>query len=65
MERDGRDFKVDVTADGEGLVSQRGQRVVGAGSDKTGLTRALSVGLAGCASAARATTRGAWSGTWR
>jgi hypothetical protein len=45
--RDGRGFTVDVTADGEGLVSHAGSALLGRVADKTGLTRALSLGLAG------------------
>lgn len=47
VQRDGRDFTVDVTADGEGLVSHAGSALLAEVADKTGLTRALSVGLAG------------------
>lgn len=43
--RDGRNFTVDVAADGEGLVSQAGAGLLGAVADRTGLTRALSEGL--------------------
>lgn len=40
--RDGRNFTVDVAADGEGLVSQAGAGLLAAVADRTGLTRALS-----------------------
>ncbi|HUP07263.1 MAG TPA: IS1380 family transposase [Caldimonas sp.] len=40
--RDGRDFTVDVTADGEGLVSHAGSALLARVADRTGLTRALS-----------------------
>ena len=43
--RDGRDFTVDVTADGEGLVSHAGTALLARVADKTGLTRALSLRL--------------------
>lgn len=43
--RDGRNFTVDVAADGEGLVSQAGAGLLAAVADRTGLTRALSEGL--------------------
>ncbi|MDQ2897373.1 MAG: IS1380 family transposase [Actinomycetota bacterium] len=46
VRRDGRDFKVDVTADGEGLVSHAGSALLAQIAEKTGLTRALSLGLA-------------------
>ena len=47
VQRDGRDFTVDVTADGEGLVSHAGSALLAQVADKTGLTRALSRCLAG------------------
>ena len=47
VQRDGRSFTVDVTVDGEGLVSHAGSALLAQVADKTGLTRALSVGLAG------------------
>jgi Transposase DDE domain group 1 len=43
--RDGRDFTVDVTADGEGVVSHAGTALLARVADKTGLTRALSLRL--------------------
>jgi hypothetical protein len=45
VQRDGRDFTVDVTADGEGLVSHAGSVLLARVADKTGLTRALSRAL--------------------
>ena len=45
--RDGRQIKVDVTPDGEGLVSHAGSALLARVADKTGLTRALSSELAG------------------
>jgi hypothetical protein len=45
VQRDGRDFTVDVTADGEGLVSHAGSALLCQVADKTGLTRALSLRL--------------------
>jgi Transposase DDE domain group 1 len=45
--RDGRRFTVEVSADGEGLVSHAGSALLAQVADKTGLTRALSLGLAG------------------
>jgi hypothetical protein len=47
VQRDGRSFTVDVTADGEGLVSHAGSFLLAAVADKTGLSAALSAGLAG------------------
>jgi hypothetical protein len=43
--RDGRRFTVDVTPDGEGLVSHAGSALLSQVADKTGLTRALSLRL--------------------
>lgn len=45
VQRDGRQFTVEVTADGEGLVSHAGSALLAQVADKTGLTRALSGGL--------------------
>ena len=45
VQRDGRSFTVEVTADGEGLVSHAGSALLSRVGDKTGLTRALSGGL--------------------
>ncbi|MGH2990791.1 MAG: IS1380 family transposase [Solirubrobacterales bacterium] len=47
MQRDGRSFTVEVTADGEGLVSHAGSALLSQVADKTGLTRALSRGFSG------------------
>jgi Transposase DDE domain group 1 len=47
VQRDDRDFTVEVTADGDGLMSHAGSALVSRVADKTGLTRALSRGLAG------------------
>jgi hypothetical protein len=47
VQRDGRSFKVDVVSDGEGLVSHAGSVLLAEVAAKTGLTRALSSGLAG------------------
>lgn len=46
VQRDGRSFTVEVTADGEGLVSHAGTALLSQVADKAGLTRALSRGLA-------------------
>jgi hypothetical protein len=43
---DGRRITVEVTPDGEGLVSHAGSALLAQVADKTGLTRALSLGLA-------------------
>lgn len=45
--RDRRRFTVEVTADGQGLVSHAGSALLGQIADRSGLTRALSVRLAG------------------
>jgi hypothetical protein len=45
--RDGRNFTVDVASDGEGLVSHAGAALLAETADRVGLTRALSVSLAG------------------
>jgi hypothetical protein len=45
VQHDGRDFTVNVTADGEGLVSHAGSALLAQVADKTGLTRALSLRL--------------------
>ena len=47
VQRDGRDFTVGVTADGDGLVSHSGSALLARVADKTGLTAALSMGLLG------------------
>ena len=47
VQRDGRQFTVDVSADGEGLVSHAGSALLAQVADKTGLTRALSRRLGG------------------
>ena len=46
VQRDGRQFTVDVTADGEGLVSHAGSALLAQLADRTGLTQALSRALA-------------------
>src|SRR5215210_7951018 len=45
VQRDGRSFTVEVTADGDGLVSHAGSALLAQVADKAGLTRALSSGL--------------------
>src|ERR1035437_1683714 len=45
--RDGRPVTVEVAADGEGLVSHAGSALLAQVADKLGLTRALSLRLAG------------------
>jgi Transposase DDE domain group 1 len=47
VQRDGRSFTVEVTPDGEGLVSHAGSALLAQVADKTGLTRALSLRLSG------------------
>ena len=46
MQRDGRDFTVDVAADGEGLISHAGAALLGEVADRVGLTREFSNALA-------------------
>ena len=46
VQRDGRNVTVEVTSDGEGLVSHAGSALLAQISDKSGLTQALSVRLA-------------------
>jgi Transposase DDE domain group 1 len=45
VQRDGRSFTVDVTADGEGLISHAGTALLAWMADRLGLTAALSEGL--------------------
>ena len=47
MQRDGRNVTVEVTSDGEGLVSHAGSALLAQVADKSGLTQVLSVRLAG------------------
>jgi len=47
VQRDGRSFTVEVSADGEGLVSHAGSALLAQMADRTALTRTLSDGLAG------------------
>jgi len=46
VQREGRSFTVEVSADGEGLVSHAGSALLTQVAEKTGLTKALSEGLA-------------------
>jgi hypothetical protein len=46
VQRDGRNVTVEVTADGEGLVSHAGSALLAQVADKSGLTQALTVRLA-------------------
>jgi Transposase DDE domain group 1 len=46
VQRDGRSVTVEVTSDGEGLVSHAGSALLAQVADKSGLTQALSVRLA-------------------
>ena len=55
MQRDGRNFTVDVAADGEGLVSHAGAALLGEVADRVDLTREFSSALAGVVSAAGGT----------
>ncbi len=47
VHRDGRDFTVNVAADGAGLVSHAGAGLLGEIADRVGLTRELSLVLGG------------------
>lgn len=47
VQRDGRRFTVEVTSDGDGLVSHAGMALLAEAADRLGLTVALSRGLAG------------------
>jgi Transposase DDE domain group 1 len=47
VQRDGRNFTVDVAADGEGLVSHAGVALLGEVADRVGLTQELSRALSG------------------
>jgi len=47
VQRDGRNFTVEVSTDGQGLVSHAGSALLAQVADKTGLTRALSGALWG------------------
>jgi hypothetical protein len=46
MQRDDRNVTLEVTADGEGLVSHAGSALLAQIADKSGLTQALSLRLA-------------------
>ena len=46
VQHNGREFTVDVTADGEGIVSHAGAALLAATADRVGLTEALCKGLA-------------------
>jgi len=45
VQRDGRNFTVDVAADGEGVISHAGSALLGEIADRVGLTRAFSDAL--------------------
>lgn len=47
VQRDGRNFTVDVAADGEGLISHAGAALLGEVADRVGLTRGFSTALLG------------------
>jgi hypothetical protein len=65
VQRDGRDFTVVVTADGEGLVGHAGTALLARVEDRTGLTGALARGLAGMKERCSDTIRAGWCGTSR
>ena len=60
MQRDGRNVTVEVTSDGEGLVSHAGSALLAQIADKSGLTQALSLRLAGLKQRAPGTTPAVW-----
>ena len=53
MLRDGRRITVEVTADGDGLVSHAGSALLAEVADRLGLTRALSARVGGAAARRR------------
>ncbi|MEA2128740.1 MAG: hypothetical protein QOJ85_1631 [Solirubrobacteraceae bacterium] len=65
MQRDGRSVTVEVTSDGEGLVSHAGSALPAQIADKSGLTQALSVRLADLKRASPGTIRAASCAIWR
>lgn len=66
VQRDGRDFKVVVAPDGEGLVSHAGSTLLAQVAEKTGLTGTLSSGLSDLKhNDGPGTIRAVWSVTWR
>jgi hypothetical protein len=65
VQRDGRRFTVEVTADGEGLVSHAGAALLGEAADRLGLTKALSRAVGGVRQRRGCHDRAACSGTWR
>lgn len=64
VQRNGREFTVDVTADGEGVVSHAGAALLAETADRIGLTDSLSKGLF-CASAVASTIPDGWYATSR
>ena len=65
VQRDGRRFTVEVTSDGDGLVSHAGVALLAEAADRLGLTVALSRGWRGCVSGAAATTPAGSCAIWR
>ena len=57
VQRAGRNFTVDVAADGEGLISHAGAALLGEVADRVGLTRELSAALAAFVSVAAGMTQ--------
>ena len=62
---DGRRITVEVTPDGEGLVSHAGSALLAQVTDKMGLSGRCRCGWQRCGSVGPATTPGAWCATWR
>lgn len=65
MTRDGRQLKVDVTADGEGLLGHAGSALLDRVADKTGLTGALSLRLGELKARRCVTNSVTWFAIWR
>ena len=65
VQRNGREFTVEVTADGEGVVSHAGAALLAGTADRIGLTEALSEGLAPMRCRRGATTPAGWCATSR
>ena len=57
VQRDGRNVTVEVTADGDGLVSHAGSALLAQIADKSGLTQALSCAWRASSSAGLGMTR--------
>jgi hypothetical protein len=65
VQRDGRRFTVEVTPDGDGLVSHAGAALLAEAADRLGLTRALSDALGAIRQRQASTIPAGSSATWR